>query len=416
MGEKELFSYKQLLDGVMVPAHFAAFYDPSLGSFLSDNKLPFIIDPMTYACDTFNNVLMNDKDSYKKSYIKYFEKLKIEPNLMNINTIINMNDDFLEEFIDKILSFQYKVTLSENPRKKSLDRIRKYGNKSEIEKEKPAYLVPPYFYFNRVTDQKYELNKRIAIIAHKNNKYNLEICPCLCFSKDVISQITTIEKIVEDYSFSKKIIIWINNFDDRLVNYNNLLNLKNLIEKFSSQDIKILNLYGSYFSIILGYYGLDSFSSGICISHKKDINTKSTGGGLPFRYYEPNLKLEIMNYDALRLYSNYPELFICNCPICQPYSNKINECQTVPEREAFLESLFIDKKYPTFKKALMDWKNSRIHFMHVRKNEIEEQKLNEKSIIKTKLMNSYIKLSTIDISFIKSINSIEYLKRWHDVL
>jgi hypothetical protein len=245
---------------------------------------------------------------------------------------------------------------------------------------------------------------------------SIEISPCICFSKNVLLDKSARDQIVNDFSTFKKILLWVDDFDDRNIDLSGLACLKSIIQKFHENKVNVLNMYGSYFSILLRYNGLDAFSSGICISHKKSVDSAPTGGGQPLRYYDPILKLEIVNNEAFKLYTQYPELFICNCPICQSYTSQINDITSLREREKFLNPLFLDQKYSN-NKALMNWKNARIHFMHIRRKEIEEQNHKIKNELLDKLKKDYdYVMKNVDFSIFKNINSVEHIKRWFQSL
>ena len=421
MAEKQFFDYKELVDGIIVPAHLLAFYDVSFSEFLKKSKLPFIIDPMTYLWSMDVSYVTKD-DELKKSYKKYVEKLNC--NIGNILGYINIYlfnyvESDLHNFISKVLSFQETLgEFEEAPRSKSILRIKKYQKKSVDIKIKPNSYVPPYFYFSNVIGTPYRLNNEIMKYTIKLDRYEYnDITPCLCMDKEVISDDDSRNRIIEDFSNFNQVIIWINDFDERLTNIAELSYFKDLINSFKDNGVHVINLYGCYFSVLLNYFGLDTFSSGINISHRKSIDSIPTGGGQPIRYYEPNIKMEIINEIAYRLYMRHPELFLCECPICREYFLKIKDITS--NKENVLSDLFIDlkdSKGKIIRKAKMDWKNSRLHFLYCRKKEIIEQNnLPSNEIIK-KLKDDYEYLSsTLDFRFY-NFTSVEYLKHWYEII
>lgn len=419
MGEKKFFESNDLIDGLIVPAHLLAFYHGSLPNFISDINLPFIIDPMTYVWDIDRNYVL--KEGYlKKSYQKYIEFLNNDiASLLGISKITDnsFSEEDLYTFSNSILTFQYTLCgLSSNPRLRSLRRIRRRTRGEDEREIRPFGLIPPYFFFSSIRQRAYELTKRCAenaLITEFSNLTN--IIPCLCMGQEILFNDTFRDNLVSDFSEYESVFLWIDNFDEREVSIQALQNYRELVRRFNENDVSIFNMYASFYSLLMENLGLEKISSGIAISHRKQVTSSATGGGMPLRYYEPSLKMEILNFSAFRLYSRYPELFVCNCPICQQYSSRINNNQTVSEREEILAPLFIDVQDQwgnIIRKAEMNWNNTRYHFLHVKKNEQELVSSTELIDLIDILRNDYSILSGLDSTFY-NIRSVEHLERWY---
>lgn len=259
-----------------------------------------------------------------------------------------------------------------------------------------------------------------------NEKYgDSAILPCICMNKDILYHEVQTDQILEDYKDNNQVMIWLNDYDDREVSIFELEKYKELINSFYNNDVKTINMYGSYYSICLSYYGLNSFSSGIALSHKKNVDSLSSGGGLPLRYYEPTFKMEIMNEEIFTLYSKYPELFVCDCPVCRQISSNVNQIQDIGDREELLDPFFIEirKRNPNTKKmelvrpAIMDWTQTRLHFLYARKKELEERKKLDQEAFKQKIIDDYTLLNnTIRYIEFGRISRPEHLMRWHSQL
>jgi len=420
MGEKQFFESNNLIDGLVVPAHLLAFYHGSLPSFLSDINLPFIIDPMTYVWNIDRNYVLNESE-LKKSYKKYVDFLN--NNIASLLGFSRITDNHFSEedlftFSNSILAFQYTLCgHSSNPRLRSLRRIRKRIRGADEREIRPFGLIPPYFFFSSMSQRAYELTRICAENALETEFSNLtNIIPCLCMGQEILFNDTFRENLISDFSEYGSVFLWIDDFDERGVSVQALQNYRELVTKFNENDVSVFNMYASFYSLLMENFGLEKISSGIAISHRKRVTSSATGGGMPLRYYEPSLKMEILNFSAFRIYSRHPELFVCNCPICQPYSSRVNTNQTVSEREEILAPLFVDEHDQwgnVIRKAEMSWKNTRYHFLHVKKNEQLAASSTELIDLITVLRNDYSSLSRLDPTFY-NIRSVEHLKRWYE--
>lgn len=427
IGEKNLFLTPLLMDGIVVPAHLLAFYDPSLSNIIKDTSLPFLIDPMTYVWERAPRNIRKPNGELKKSYQKYVDKLDcvIGYNLRNDPPIQQYSMEDLSEFVSKILTFQYSLgTFSDSPRARSIDRIRARSRK-QSQRIKPVALIPPYFYFNNMTSPGYQLTLDSARLAneHELSEEN-NITSLLCFSQEVAQSERSRNKLVEDFSESYGVILWIDSFNDRTSSVGLLRNVRFLVQEFQENGTLVINLYGSYFSELLHYFGLEKFSSGIALSHQKRVDAIAGGGGLPLRYYDPTLKIEILNDVAFQFYSEHPEYFVCECPFCRDTFESLQQTSTREEREVLFDPFFIEirrinreGKSEVVRPAKMNWFNTRLHFMHARRNEIDE--IHEASIsqISQSLRDDYAQLRrTIRFNEYNRINSADHLLRWVEAI
>lgn len=428
MGEKNLFLNRELIDGIVIPAHILAFYDPSLASFIRDIDLPFIIDPMTYVWNRSKRNIVNSSGVIKKSYQKYVKKL--DCTLANILGRIDLTSydntqQELEEFVDAILSFQLTLgRVPDDPRLKSLTRIRSRRKKSSDEIT-PYTLIPPYFYFTNFHTKPYQLSldaaqyAKTTILSSRSN-----VSPLICMSEGVIASESGRERLVNDYSDFTSVIFWVSAFNDRQANIDSLRNIRELVEAFHEVDIRTTNLYGSYFSVLMSFSGLERFSSGITISHQKAVDAIAGGGGMPLRYYDPTMKLEVLNNVAHRLYAENPELFICECPCCSDMTYRIQSTTSRAERESLLDPFFIEirrdnreGKSEVVRPAHMNWTRTRLHFMHVRRNEINNARNSILSDLTASIMRAYMKLNReLNFNQYNRLDSVEHLRRWVDAL
>ena len=426
LGEENFFEMRNLIDGIIVPAHLLAYYEIAIPKFLSSLGLPILIDPMTYVWGIDPQYISKDGE-LKKSYQKLIEKLNCRvANILGndrIQKIDEVSSEF-KEFVDNILRFQLLCgDVKETPRRSSLERIRRYREKVEPEEPsriRPFALVPPYFYFSTTLGQSYQKTVYAARLAEDFNK-NTEkrIWPCLCMDKSLLADEDQLNKIIEDFKDYSEIILWINNFDETKAYTHELSGFVKLISKFAEEKTNVINLYGGYFSLLLNHMGLSRLSCGICYSNRKGVFEEVGGGGLPIRYYEPHLKIKLLADDMFQLCLDIPELLSCNCPICLDYSEKYRTIQRREDKEKKLNEFFgvLGKGGKMVKKGIINWEKSRLHFLHARKAEqtfTNKSTLNE---IVSDLRGKYelMRKNHLDPNKYR-FESFEYLRLWADSL
>jgi len=423
LGEKNFFERKDLIDGLIVPAHLVAYYEIAIPEFLSNLGLPLLIDPMTYVWGIDPQHISKEGD-LKKSYKKLVEKLDCKiANILGEQGIQKIKEDSLEfqEFIDKVLKFQLLGDVKKTPRRTSMERLKHYGEKTKPEEPvriRPYALIPPYFYFSTVLGPAYQKTVYSATFA-KDSDYGKQhkICPCLCMDKILLADEGQLNKVIEDFKDFSEVILWINDLDETEARLHELTGFVDLISKFREAKIDVINLYGGYFSLILNHIGLSKLSCGICYSHRKGVFAEVGGGGLPTRYYEPHLKKKLLADDMIRLYSDTPELFTCNCPICSSHSEKYRTVQTTADKESILTSFFgeLGEGIKMKKEGIIDWKKSRWHFLYVRKMEQKYTNENKLEDIVSDLMEKYnLRIDAGRLGL--RVPSLEYLKLWADSL
>lgn len=430
--EKQFFENKDLVDGMIIPAHVIAYYEMSFPEFIKSTNLPFIIDPVSYVWDIGGRFITNENGELKKSYSKLVEKLDCKiGNLLGkykLGNVAFQETDF-HEFIECVLNFQLLNFCSKKPQRlNSIQRLKERirlieGQESVIEPKtaEPYALIPPYFYFSRVGEEGYDRTLHAAKYAKSSKFANRRIFPCLCMNRSVLEQPQMLNKILDDFKDFTGIVFWIDSFDENSATLLELENLTKFVNALHLQGKEVINLYGGYFSLLLHYAGMSKMSCGICYSSQRNVFSEIGGGGLPVRYYEPYLKQKIMPDVMLKLYSERPELFSCDCPICQNYSSICQSPKTaVSEKAIALKKFFVneesckngdDKK----EKCIIDWESSRLHFLNHRKKEQEIINNSTLPVILDKLKKDKQKLTRYRFDpFVYGFQfeTIDYLSNW----
>jgi len=428
--EKRFFEKENLIDGIVVPAHLVAYYEIAMPVFLQELELPFLIDPVTYVWGIDRHFVMKE-GRLKKSYAKLVSRLSCSgANLLGNQRIQAIKKDsvLFQDFIDCVLKFQLLGDdVKKAPRKDSIDRIRRFKREAEAEEAahiEPYALIPPYFYFSNASNASnpYQKTAYAAEFA-KNSDYGEKhkVYPCLCMDRTILTDQSQRNKIIEDFGDYPGVLLWIDNFDETTASLHELEGLANLVISFREAGTEPINLYGGYFSLALSHIGVSKLSCGICYSRYRNVRAPTGGGGLPIRYYEPHLKIKLLGDDIFRLYTKAPVLFNCNCPICSSYTEDFRNTQSRTGREESLNKFFgiLDDTAQIVKGGVINWENSRYHFLYARKVEQEYTNRNELENVVSDLRDKHEILSRRIGNLGRlglRVNSFEYLKLWADVL
>jgi hypothetical protein len=116
---------------------------------------------------------------------------------------------------------------------------------------------------------------------------------------------------------SHTVIFWLTGFDERAEPVARLRSLWQIVSTYS-QDYRLINLYGGYFSIMLSLAGLEGFSNGIGFSESRRWPELAASGAAPARYYVPRLHAFLAPGDA-QLLVDQDSWFACTCEICSEF-------------------------------------------------------------------------------------------------
>lgn len=309
-------------DGFCISSHLSAHYGNAFSAILNETSKPYFIDPETVAFQTFDlDIFFNDNDnlrmSWEKLLVHYPSLIKdiiISRRPLTISDFIINEGNFtplLYELVSKVISFQQKII-----EERFLDLSYFMDIRPTLQ-----FIVSPYFYFNSIGNDWYKINMEILnefnTIEIDNHKYAV-----LCFNKNILLEENNVEQLSADFLKDNidGYLLWINNFDEtneQTIYYNNFLKL---IHKLSNDNKIVINLYGSYFSILSSYWGMSGHASGINSKDSMDVNVRlirggPQGGPIP-RYYIPDFHTRVVIDQGVRLIRQFGSLQ-CTCPVCR---------------------------------------------------------------------------------------------------
>ena len=122
---------------------------------------------------------------------------------------------------------------------------------------------------------------------------------------------------------SSTVFFWVPGFDERAKSIAELRSLRTTVSALSGRR-KLMNLYGGYFSILLGKVGLAGFNNGLGYSESRDWPTLDATGAAPARYYVRKLHAYMSTAAATSLVEEDPA-FGCECSACGEGTRYPNE-------------------------------------------------------------------------------------------
>lgn len=414
VGEKEIFRlYKDNYHGMVVGAHFAAFYNDWTPTFLRKLNKPFFVDPMTYVfARDLQNIKKNDemRKSYEKLIDWYGPPLK---TLVTSRQLIpkdflvqgKFNTALVNELVSKSLSFQTDLSKLKTPSQESLMKYAKMLEKVETEGlKKPSFLVAPYFFFPSVYDPWYKISLEIAQAA---KKLDADPVYCvICASKEILLDKSAIGRIVKDYEDFDGYIVWFSDLDEEDDAAEYLYGFRNFLSALSRFEKPIYLLYGGYFSLLLTKLisHVSGYCRSICYGISKDVDAEMPkGGGAPRRYYFNLTHTKLPESVARSFFSDNPDL-LCKCRICSAIRREIERTSQALGRVQQI-GRFFDR---------FDFTESRKHFVLSHFDELKNVSKHTIDEVSKSLEDSYEKSEKLEVTLYGVSNS--QLDRWHKAL
>lgn len=327
-------------------ANMLAYSPASISEFLMVNCIGgdrfFFIDPITHAfqhsIDKIQSFSKKDNKFVIKKSIKKLLDFYGDPVKESINNNIVVTPDCFTdestcvEFCKNILDFQQNTIRTFVDKKGLLDYFD--TNDPTLNNINPTFLIAPYFYLepNTYTDW-LDINTKLIKIC--NTLTDKPIFAELILNKSVLENTFMRRDVIRKYIDSgvSTILLWIDDFDEHTVSYYSLNMYSKLVKDFYKAGIKVINLYGGYFSTLLTSFenelGFKLYGVGHGLEYGESRAVVPVGGGIPtskYYYYPLHERLDYRLATQLLIAKGYipedksPDAYfdnICNCPTCK---------------------------------------------------------------------------------------------------
>lgn len=352
-GEKKYFKdFKDNYDALIINANMIAHTVNSMSTFLGcELSKPFIIDPQTYAFQSYTHLLQQSKN--KKDFIE--TKLKKSFNALIdkygdfLKTIIleekrsikssdfknDENNEHLNALCKNVINYQLETINLETKNNSEYSEYIQYeldncGENTSLTLT-PVFLIAPYFYMTRNTYSDWiDINIDAINLSRNLMTDDKEIYAQIVIDKDILLDDEKIKELCLKYNHSSAngFLVWLDKFDEKDVSDIYLEKFVNFLKMLKNQDKPIYQVYGSYFSIVL----TKNILSGVChgMEYGENRDVYPVGGGVPVsKFYYPSLHKRLLYRDALDLllrigYLKDKDTYfsnVCNCKNCHEIIN-----------------------------------------------------------------------------------------------
>jgi hypothetical protein len=384
-----LDTYDELVINARMVAHMAA----GLALFMTQraHNKPHFIDPETHIFQHGFDYLLSTSEEgearLKRSVNRLIEWYgnPIAGVVKKRQRILpeNFNDDpKRRDFCQRVIDFQLKVI---NERVQDSENVEYY----EFLKEKgradsssfvPTLVVAPYFCMDGNTfDDWIDVNIKCAEDSQKiAAEYDMPLAIEIVFTQSVLADSTKRETLIQKYVAvrPKIFLIWVDAFSEHEVSEGLLKAFVEILEKLKASGSQVVNLYGSYFSVMLLHGGiLDGVTHGLEYGEERPL--VPVGGGIPTaKFYLPALHLRMRSDDAfyaVRALGGFKSVadfhkLVCDCPQCQ------KAISNAPEKDfgGYLRTKRVNNRdipYPETKE------NSVRHYMFAKQREYADRNI-----------------------------------------
>ncbi len=419
--EQRFFVYPTVdtYTGVVINGNMVAYAPEGLAAFLLEKTkdIRYIIDPLTHAFQHDPSTIIDSEGNIKKSVKNLADeygdlikdKLGEDPLLPE-----DLNEGkTLKDFVQKCMDFQ-RDTLSKRMIESDAN---KYLEKS-VNDLKPYALIAPYFFMTERTINAW-LPKMIKSvkIAIELKKEREKIFSEIAIGKGVLVNDKIIQNIVDEFSGIELdgFIIWVDDLDEHQAGSTELKGLLKLARGLRKENTKeVINLHGSYFSIITAEK-LNSFSG---VAHGPEFGEHRpilpVGGGVPLaKYYIPLLHNRVNYKKAVKYFKKKKwledtetfHLNVCNCRECKETLNG-----DISKFALFGKDKRSEKNPSKFYPIRETKEHCLRHYLQRKKTEFEFVSSSDKMILDdlNKGVEEYKELIGLE--------GVDYLGEWKDLL
>ena len=323
---------RRCFDVMSVPSTIASYYQDATAGFVLSSRLDYFIEPRT---PLFQEVIRDPRASHYtlastmgQSVVERLGRPSEQEGQGVRFPAEFYSSDVCDEVVSSMISFQRDyggraehIAEKLNRYKSLLDRAQGgSGNvESESDAKSPTYLLCPYFAARTRSSDWWEVTQRLWASAQRLDRPN-EISPVVAITE--LSMLEEAILCVPDH-LSSRIFFWVPGFDERTRSVADLRSLRATISVLSGNR-KLMNLYGGYFSILLGKVGLAGFNNGLGYSESRDWPTLDATGAAPARYYVRKLHAYMPTAAATSLVE-VDRAFACECSVCGGGARRPNE-------------------------------------------------------------------------------------------
>lgn len=316
---------RESFDVMTVPGTIAAYYPEATAGFVLSSQIDYLIDPRT-------PLFQDSLDSPRASHFSLAEwhgstvSSTLTDDGANFDTAF-WTPEVVDEMVREVIRRQRDYASNGPAVQSKLDRyaallaeaMAEQGEQRPARETKaPFCVLAPYFAVSGTDDPWWQVMLSVwdscSALPEPEN-----IIPVLCVDgrpQKAVDGVTTLETLLPlvPASLSSACFFWITNFDERKASEEQLRHLWRVVAEYPS-DRSLINMYGGFFSICLGYAGLAAFGNGLTYSEFRDWPALNATGAAPPRYYVRDLHAFLSPAVAASL-AAADDSFNCPCSAC----------------------------------------------------------------------------------------------------
>ena len=395
---------KPLYDALILNANLVQATPAASAALVYKLEKPFFIDPFTHAFSLSPQYLMSkSKGKSQVSRIKRSFQGLADMYFSNAAFLgerrLTESDFSISEFTKSVLEYQDNVLASTGA-----ELVNLMGAKPEL--FKPRWLIAPYFPLRKSLEW---LETNISCLHSAiDSEYSERVCAILPVEFGALKAAEGWKTIADRYCDLKPkvIFLWIESFDEDQASEDDLNIYCSFVRRINDKGIKVVNLFGGFFSCLAECVGLSGFAHGLVYGENKSFTPVVGGGQPPPRYYfkTAHIAMNVRGAELL-LGSVSPSKYlseVCGCTICYGLFNAQDDLTHFAQfAEANDQGKFMPRAY-----ALC-----RYHFLFARDTEIRT--------MSGLVLGDRIALIQENITFLRDIgadNYAEHLATWINVI
>ena len=300
-------------DGLLVPGTVAAFQADATRGFVltlsaTSNAPRYTVDPRF---PLFQQAL----PAAKRSHTALANLLGVPDLVQPVDALEpgDYTDSLIEIITENWLRFNNGFTELEN---KKFDKYAERLNEEIVPKNRkgPSWILPPYFIAQVDDGRWWPVSSRFWRSA-------MELSP----SRDMLVRVvasdsTTLLDGLLTSCNEHRLAVWISKLDERQVDRtgrDDLTEYGRAIRAASARGQEVFALYGGFFSVLLGMFGLRGSSHGIGYGEARAWEELPQSGPPPVRYYLPRAHRYVSMDLALLFWRENRDLVRCSCRECR---------------------------------------------------------------------------------------------------
>jgi hypothetical protein len=301
-----------LYDGLLVPGTIAAFQAEGTKGFVltlsASSGAPYVIDSRF-------PLFQNDIAEPKKSHGMLAAVLGV-PELLGLGRA-PVPADFTDEIVTRIAQRWIDFNNDfEDVKTKTFDKYAARLGEPVLpeNRQKPAYILPPYLMVENAGDGWWEISSRIWDAS-------VEYGATLGIGEK-LRRVVAVRRaaILGDLVVGipeNQAVEWVSNLDEfRIASEPELVSYGNALQRAKDGSKALFALYGGFFSVLMARFGLVGSSHGVGFGEHRDWVELPSSGAPPARYYVPRLHRYVGVDIAIAIWRQFPSLIECACDEC----------------------------------------------------------------------------------------------------